>query len=883
MRTLLSALILSLVLTTSALAATVEGTITDRSGGALPGVTVQLLNVATGQQTVAATDTSGRFRFQNLKPGTYRVATSLVGFSDSSRTILVSEDAQSVKEDFELELGSFRTDVTVSAARGERDTQVIPVRADTIASETLRETAPTSTGDVLSAVPGVTLVGSGPFQTRPRLRGLDSTRVLVLVDGERLNNARTATDRAGIEVGLVDVSTIENVEVLGGAGSVLYGTDALSGTINIITNRATFSDVRQITTGFDGFYSSNENGRRGTVTLGASSKRFAVSLKAGAERFEDYKAGKDFQESSAAFFTSGQLTQADTIDTNFPPFAFKKFPDPFNAPFTRTTAVVPNSAMTGTSANISALAAISSSQTLAVKYQRRRAENVGFPDFADPYFFNGITLPWSQLDRFSASYSLTNATSWLTKLTITPYYQRQDRLLRNRLPVQFPVPSPAFFPINVYRLNILSDTRQQVWTPGVDVQATFLTRPNNVLTAGMTVYQDRSEDDRTTTTETTVIGQVALGQFGPAANVYATPQVQGPAAVDHPVRVPNATFRDVGLFVQDEWEVSSAVRVTGGLRLDGYSVKTDATPGYSVASLVAGASPAIDPTTLANINGERITRNAVTGEAGIVVWSAKPLSLFSHYVRSYRHPNLEELLFAGPATAGNIVPNVKVKPETGHNFDAGMRLHTSHFAGSLAYFNNSYRDFISTEIVASTVTQSGASSISQAINLARVRIQGVEAEGSAPFVAGPLSWLPYASLAFNRGTVLSGTSPLSGLTLDGEPQDNITPWKITVGARVSDRHERWWTAYNVRSQAKVTRVSPLLSESPFLIAQDLFGLGGFTVHRAAVGYDWRKGNQQMSLGLTVDNLTDKFFREQFQFAPARGRSVSLTLTVRGVQ
>jgi multidrug efflux system membrane fusion protein len=44
------------------------------------------------------------------------------------------------------------------------------------------------------AAPGVTLVGSGPFQVRPKLRGLDSTRVLVLVDGQRLNNARTSVN-----------------------------------------------------------------------------------------------------------------------------------------------------------------------------------------------------------------------------------------------------------------------------------------------------------------------------------------------------------------------------------------------------------------------------------------------------------------------------------------------------------------------------------------------------------------------------------------------------------------------------------------------------------------------------------------------------------------
>lgn len=872
----------ALGLAAPALAADVQGSITDRSGGVLPGVVVRLLNVATGQQVSTTVDATGHFRFSNLKVGSYRIATSQIGFSDASRTVIVTDESQSLTVDFELELGSVKAEVTVSAARGERDADVVPLRTDTIGADAVREMAPVSTGDALAAAPGVTLVGSGPFQVRPRLRGLDSTRVLILVDGERLNNARTATERAGVEVGLVDVASIDSIEVLGGAGSVLYGTDALSGTINILTNRARVTDVRQMVAGFDGYYSSNENGRRGTVTLGMSDTRWAISFKGGVERFDNYKAGSPFAESSQSFFDAGTIRRLDTIDSNFPGFTFRKFPDPFNAPFTRTSQDVPNSGMEGSSVNVSGVAVLSASQTLDVKYQHRRAENVGFPDFAEPFFFQGITLPWSQFDKISATYAITNVTSWMPRLTIAPYYQRQDRLLRNTLPAQFPVPSPQFFPISVRRSNIVSDTRQQVWTPGIDVQATLLTHPTNVITVGTTIFRDRSADDRTTTTDRTEIGQVAMGPFGPAAVVYPTPVALG-SAVEHPVRVPNASFSDVGVFVQDEWTVSPIVRLTAGLRADGYRVVTLATPGYDVETLIAGAAPAIARSTLPNVNGDRIKRTAVTGEAGTVLWADRAVNAFAHYVRSYRHPNLEELLFSGPATTGAIVPNIEARPETGHNVDVGTRLRSAHLNGSLSYFNNTYRNFISTEIVATVTSQSGVAPISQAINLARVRIQGVEAEGSTPFGAANLSWLPYGAVSFNRGTVLAGASPLSGTSLAGAPQDNITPWKTTVGLRVNDRRERWWAGYSVRTEAEVSRVSPLLTDSPFLIPQDLLGLGGFSVHRLATGFDWRRNDQRLALTFAVDNLTDEFYREQFQFAPARGRSFTVTLSVRGVQ
>jgi outer membrane receptor protein involved in Fe transport len=141
----------------------------------------------------------------------------------------------------------------------------------------------------------------------------------------------------------------------------------------------------------------------------------------------------------------------------------------------------------------------------------------------------------------------------------------------------------------------------------------------------------------------------------------------------------------------------------------------------------------------------------------------------------------------------------------------------------------------------------------------------------------------YANVAYNHGTVLEGTTPLTGVSLAGKPQDNITPLKFAAGVRIGDRSEKWWTSYSVRSQAEVTRISPLLSESPFLIAQDLFGLAGFTVHRLAAGYDWQKGGQKVGLTLSLDNLTDQFYREQFQFAPARGRSFSVSFHVRGLR
>src|SRR4030095_7567100 len=179
------------------------------------------------------------------------------------------------------------------------------------------EINPLSTGDALSAVANITPVGNGPFGVRPRLRGLDSTRLLVLVDGERLNTARQATDRQGAEVGLISPDAISRMEIVNSAGLLLYGSAALAGTINIITNEPGFSTDRRLLYGFNGFYSSNENGARGTATIGATSPNYAVRLQAGKESYDNYKAGDLTVEDTNPFFASGALNRGDTIDDNF--------------------------------------------------------------------------------------------------------------------------------------------------------------------------------------------------------------------------------------------------------------------------------------------------------------------------------------------------------------------------------------------------------------------------------------------------------------------------------------------------------------------------------------------------------------------------------------
>jgi hypothetical protein len=157
-------------------AATVGGQVTDATGAAIEGARVVLRGVATGEERIAETDSSGRFNIDAPATGTYLVIVTRVGFSEAARTVAVTAAEQTLDVPVQLDLGGVTAEVTVTAARADRESRQIPLHVESLTSESMRQTNPLSTGDALANIANLTPVGNGPFGVRPRLRGLDSTR-----------------------------------------------------------------------------------------------------------------------------------------------------------------------------------------------------------------------------------------------------------------------------------------------------------------------------------------------------------------------------------------------------------------------------------------------------------------------------------------------------------------------------------------------------------------------------------------------------------------------------------------------------------------------------------------------------------------------------------
>lgn len=125
-------------------------------------------------------------------------------------------------------------DVYVTATRVEKELQDVPMSVSVMTSEDIKRSPARTIGELLQDVPGVEIRNSGGqgFK-RISIRGENPNRVLILIDGQKLveNKSMDGTPL------LIDPSNVERVEVIKGPASVLYGSEAIGGVINIITKK----------------------------------------------------------------------------------------------------------------------------------------------------------------------------------------------------------------------------------------------------------------------------------------------------------------------------------------------------------------------------------------------------------------------------------------------------------------------------------------------------------------------------------------------------------------------------------------------------------------------------------------------------------------------
>ncbi|MFZ0885695.1 MAG: TonB-dependent receptor [Candidatus Acidiferrales bacterium] len=211
-------------------AAAIAGTVFDPGGRAVAGARVTLLH-AMAQMEVRETNSEGEFQFDGLLAGTYQVVATAAGFEQLPIEVVL-QPGEKHTLDLHLKLSALLDRVVVSAAPGGELTSQIASSVSVVTAEEIEERGAQTALDVLRGLPGTEINQSGGrgTVTSAFIRGGNSNYNLIAIDGIQLNDFG-----GGFDLAPLPAEGVEQIEVIRGPESALYGSNAVSGVINIET------------------------------------------------------------------------------------------------------------------------------------------------------------------------------------------------------------------------------------------------------------------------------------------------------------------------------------------------------------------------------------------------------------------------------------------------------------------------------------------------------------------------------------------------------------------------------------------------------------------------------------------------------------------------
>jgi len=411
--------------------------------------------------------------------------------------------------------------VVVTATRGPRAASLVPAAVSVIQARELAEQVPNTIADIFRSMPGLDVTGVGVTQVRPQIRGQSGQRILLLQDGIRLNNTRRQRDFGELP-SLVDLTTVRQVEVVRGPASVLYGSDAIGGVVNIITETNAEPGFHETLS-----YLYGSAAQQGRFSLRIEGRSGPFSVDGGAMS----RSADSYQAPAGSF---GNITLADAV-------------------------TVFNSGVEDRGFDLRLAYDLGASVSVFAKAEVYDSDDSGF-GYVDPAAYGSadptieILYPAQTFVKFTSGMSATDLDFIAAdELSVTAYGQDNERDL------VFDTFIP-FFP--GAGLDLDNHNFTDIRTYGGRIEAKKLIANQLLVTYGVDGFRDRAEG---TDNNTSVITG-----FGP-------PMV----TVDNAPSIPYASFRSLGAFAQAEVDVGDRVSLIAGGRYQDATAKTYTTPNLT--------------------------------------------------------------------------------------------------------------------------------------------------------------------------------------------------------------------------------------------------------------------------------------------------------------
>jgi outer membrane cobalamin receptor len=231
---------------------TISGVVKDeKTGEALSGASVFLKGTHIG----GTAGEDGKYSFAKVPNGKWVLVCSRLSYIKVEKEIDIA-DKNNYTFSFSLKPDDITfSDVVITATRNEALVTSIPVATDVLTAKNIEESNAKNVGEALQNV-GDSFIksygGVGSLET-VSLRGSTDSQVLILIDGQRLNNAQSGS----VDLSSIPTNAIERIEVVKGGNAAMYGSDAVGGVVNIITkSMARKNDLNLSANGLYGTYNT---------------------------------------------------------------------------------------------------------------------------------------------------------------------------------------------------------------------------------------------------------------------------------------------------------------------------------------------------------------------------------------------------------------------------------------------------------------------------------------------------------------------------------------------------------------------------------------------------------------------------------------------------
>jgi len=476
--------------------------VASESASPLPHVEVLIESLRRGD----VSNHHGEFRIDKLPPGKYEITFRRQGYETRKQPDVVLSPNQTVELNVALSPDILQLeDLVITATRSGANSHDVPQLVSVVTPRKIQERSVQQTPELLREEAGVTVQKTNQGGGSPIMRGFKANKVLLLVDGIRMNNA---TYRGGNTqyLNTIGSASIEQLEVVHGPNSVLYGSDALGGAINVLTRtpRLQVKPVFQFGASVSGSASTAENSHTSHLRLEGANHRLGVLVEASFQSFGDIERGSRGGE---------LLMQRLRNDTRTERVLNKKqAPNGYD------------------SYDLSAklLAHLAESQSLTAAYQLSRQTEVPRYDVVETQRDSLRLFDPQERDLFYLTYASENNTRFFNSLSATLSFHRQfERRIRQRFGSE-------------------TQTRDQfrTWTSGLQLQLNKQAGLRHALVYGAEIYFD----DVATASSRRQTGT-------------------GEVAQTSPLFPDGSTFLTAGVFAQDAITLAGRWRLRTGVRM----------------------------------------------------------------------------------------------------------------------------------------------------------------------------------------------------------------------------------------------------------------------------------------------------------------------------